>query len=427
MYRSRGLLPALLAGVLLVPAAAQSQQKPKDDKYTREANKQLGVAMLRQDEAERQAAYQAALVALEEGMVKEADNPQIWFLAGQAYAGLLDFAGADSAFDKAVAMFPDYAADVEVERETGWMNGFNAAVKAMDTQDFATALRIFEGAHALYPQRPEHLLNMGSIYANQGDVDKAIWAFEEAVKAVNGERFAQLEPEGQAQWKSYEELAKLNISQMQGQQGVEAFSANEYDRAAELFTAAATINPYSRDFLFNIVQAHFAKAQALEEARDTTAAPGAAPEDAPLIQIYTQIQPEIAKVLEYDPNNENLYLIMTRAKRRHGELSGDLEAGQQGALQTLETLAAMPATVSDLMVAPDEGTAVVSGSLKTQAAEPGSSIRVEVTLLASDGSVLGTQSTSVTAAAKEESAEFQMTITGVTQQVAGWKYRVTAG
>jgi tetratricopeptide (TPR) repeat protein len=188
MNRSHGLLFALLFGALVVPADVMGQN-PKDDRYTREASKHLGVAMLRQDEAERNAAYQAALMELQEGMVREASNPKIWFLAGQAYAGLLDFAGADSSFDKAVEMYPEYEAEVEAEREVAWVAGFQQGVALMDQQQNQEALRVFEAAHDLYPHRPEALLNMGSLYASAGDTDRAIQAFEDAIKAVNGPAF----------------------------------------------------------------------------------------------------------------------------------------------------------------------------------------------------------------------------------------------
>ena len=418
------VLPLALLGVLLVSSQGAAQQEPKDDKYTREATKQLGVAMLREEGPERQQAYQEALAALQEGMTREADNPKIWFLAGQAYAGLLDFPGADSAFDKAVEMYPDYAPEVEAERETGWMNGFNAAVTAMDAENYPEALKLFEGSHELYSKRPEGLLNMGSIYANQGDMERAVWAFEEAIKAVNSDRFAQLEPEAQEQWKGFEEMAKLNISQMQGQQGVEAFQAEEYDRAAELFTQAAAANPHSRDFLYNIVQAHFAKAQDMEAQRDSAAEPGAAPQDQELAQLYQTIQTEVAKVKEFDPNNESLILILANARRRAGELGGNASEGQQAALAALEELQAMPVTVSDLMVEPGEGNAKVSGTVKTNAAEAGATVQVEVTLLGADGSVLGTQQAAVTTPEKEQTTTFEVTLAEVTKQVAGWKYRV---
>lgn len=425
MNRSRGLLFALLTSALLVPADAFAQE-PKDDKYTREASKQLGVAMLRQDEAERTEAYQGALAVLQEGMVEEADNPKIWFLAGQAYAGLLDFVGADSAFDKAVALYPEYEAEVEAEREVGWMNGFNAAVSAMDTQNFDEALRLFEGAHELYPNRPEHLLNMGSIYANQGNTERAIWAFEQAIAAINGPRFEDLDEAGQAQWKQFEEMAQLNVSQMRGQAGVDAFQAESYDEAVQLFVQAAETNPYSRDFLFNIVQAKYAKAQALEEQRDSMAAPGEAPQDAELVALYRELQQDIEKVKEYDPNNENLMLIDVQAKRRAGELSGAPEEGQQGALATLQALQAMPVTMSTLMIQPGEGSATISGAVRNNGLEAGQTVQIEVTLIASDGSEIATEQASVTVAAQDEETQFDLTVPQLTRQVAGWKYRIVS-
>jgi tetratricopeptide (TPR) repeat protein len=297
---------------------------------------------------------------------------------------------------------------------------------AMDASDYDEALRLFEGAHEMYPSRPEHLLNMGSIYANQGNPERAVWAYEEAIKAVHSDRFADLDAEGQAQWQSFEEMAQINLSQMRGQAGVDAFQADEYDRAIELFNQAAESNPYSRDFRFNVVQARFAKAQGLEEARDTTAEPGQAPQDAELLRLYEQLPGDVAKARELDPNNENLMLILARARRRHGELSGSIEASQQETLKVLEELQAMPATISQVLVAPGEGTATVTGMAKNNGVEPGTSVNVEVTLYASDGTEIAKSTAPIQLGDADAEQEFSVTVPGVDRQVAGWRYVVSS-
>jgi len=85
MNRLRWLLPALVFGALL-PVNA-SAQKYKDSKYTKDADKFIGLAMMRPDRDSRLEMYRQALAALEEGFVKEPDNAKIWFVAGQAHAG----------------------------------------------------------------------------------------------------------------------------------------------------------------------------------------------------------------------------------------------------------------------------------------------------------------------------------------------------
>jgi tetratricopeptide (TPR) repeat protein len=430
MNRSRGLLLAVFLGVFALPAGLDAQPKPKDDKYTKEANKHIGLAMVKQNPDEQKAAYRAALAALEEGFVKEPNNPKNWMLAGQAHVGLLDFKAADDAFKKALEMYPQYAEDIETERENGWVNGFTAGVKLMDEQKYTEAIAILEGAHLLYAKRPEGLLNMGSIYAHLQQLDKAQWAFEEAIKAINGPKFQTLDPDGQASWKRYEELSKLNISQMHGQRGVAAFETKDFAAAANWFTKASEANPHSRDYLYNIVQAQFAMAQDLEEKRDSTLAPGKAPQDAELIKIYPGLEPQIRKVLTLDPNSSPLYLIMARSQRRLGELTGQADAGQKKALETLTFYDAMPVYVNELIVTSGDSTATVKGTLTNHKGEPGKQVKIKVTLVGSDGTEIGSQEGTATLgplSTPEKAAEpatFEITIPNVKRSVAGWKYEI---
>ncbi|MGH6943128.1 MAG: tetratricopeptide repeat protein [Geminicoccaceae bacterium] len=421
MNRCRGLAIALVAALLL-PASAFAQ-KNEDNDYTEDAGKLIGVAMLQQDTAQRNQYYRDALVALQEGMQEEPDNARIWFIAGQAHAGLHHFEEADAAFDKVVELFPDLAADVDAEREAGWLEGFQAGVALMDADQNEQAIAVLQASHELYPHRPEGLLNIGSIYANQGQTDQAIEAFEQAIVAARGPHLEKLDSTGQAQWAHFAEMAEMNIAQMTGAAGVENFQQGNYDEAAAAFTKAAEINPYSRDYLFNIVQAHYAKAQDLEEQRDSTAEPGSAPQDQELIQIYQALGPEIEKVREFDPNNETLLYILARSERRLGELSGNEEAGQQKALAALRQLEALPVEVQELIITPGEQQVAIEGKVKNRTLEPGSPVTIQITLLGSTGEPIGETTATATAGAKDEIATFQATA-DITAQLAGWKYQV---
>jgi tetratricopeptide (TPR) repeat protein len=422
MNRCRGLATALVVGALLVPASAFAQTN-KDTNATKEASKNIGLAMMRADTAERNQYYREALVALEEAFTREADNARVWLMAGQAYAGLRDYAKADEAFDKAVELHPEYEADVEGEREAAWLDGFQAGVELMDAQQFPQALAMLEASHALYPHRPEGLLNIGSIYANTGEIDKAVQAFEAAIAAARGPHREKLDTAGQAQWDKFAEMAELNIAQMTGAQGVEAFQAEDYAAAATAFEKAASMNPHARDYLFNIVQAHYAQATSLEEQRDSAAAAGSAAQDAELVRLYDQLRGEIPKVREYDPNNESLLAILARAERRHGELSGDTAAAQQNALRVLEQLQAMPVEVQDLVVQPGETEATVQGKVLNRTLAAGTPVTVNITLLGKDGQSIGEAKAQVNAGEQQAAVDFQVTAP-VTEQVAGWKYTV---
>ena len=423
MTRLRWLIPALALGALL-PVEGYAQ-KFKDSKYTKDADKFIALAMTRSEKADRQNFYRQALGALQEGFTKEPQNAKIWFTAGQIYIGLSNYLAADSALDKAEQMHPPVAPDAEAEREAGWMQAFNEGVELMDAQQHDEALALLLAAEVLYAKRPEGLLNIGSIYANKGDNQKAEEAFQQAAAAAQGELFAKLDTAQQAQWKSFVEMSTLNIAQIRGARGVDHFNAEQLDEAAAAFKSAFDVNPYSRDYLFNFVQARYAKASKLEEQLATT--PAALEQIKPqLIELYTGIQRDIPKVREFDPTNENIQLIHARAVKRSGELAGDTLSGRQAALKILEENDAIPVEITDLAISTDQNTATINGKIRNKKLNPGTPVTLKLTLLGYKGDTIGQMTVTVNAGASGEAAELvSFSQTGnVTGQVAGWKYEV---
>lgn len=419
----RGLWLALITA-LLIPAALSAQQKPKDSKYTRDAAKFIGLAMMRQDDAEREKMYQDALNALNEGFERDADNPKFWLVAGQTYAGLGQLDKANEAFEKAIELYPEYEAEVEGEREAAWMEGFSRGIDLMDEQKDREAVAVFEAANQMYPHRPEGYLNIGALYANMGEIEKAIASFEKAITAVGGPIFEKLDAEGQQQWAGYREMASVNIAQMRGSQGVEAFQRDDYKQAEVLFRQAAEVNPHSRDYLYNIVQSRYAQTTELEKKieEDPAAAAQVGPE---LTGLYTGLKGDIKKVQAYDPNNEDLYMILARAEKRLGELAGDTVAAQQGALAVLQQLNDMPVEIGQLSIQPSDGTAQISGELKNRNLSAGTPVTIKLTLLDRKGEAIGEQQVVVNAPEKEQSATFNVTAEAK-GQIAGWKYQVVS-
>jgi tetratricopeptide (TPR) repeat protein len=297
----------------------------------------------------------------------------------------------------------------------------------MDQQQYDQALTILLAAENLYAKRPEALLNIGSIYANKGDPDKAEEAFAKAAAAAQGELVAKLDTATQQQWKKYVEMSTLNIAQIRGQKGVELFQAEDFDGAAQAFARAAEVNPYSRDYLYNYIQARYAKSTKLEEEleADKTKLDAHKPV---LLEIYSKLLTDIPKVRTYDPTNETLLLIQGRAVRRQGELQGDTLAARQAALKLYEQADAIPVEVLDLQITTEESTATVAGKLRNKKANPGTPVTIKVTLLGYKGDAIGQMTVTVNAGPSGEGAEpVTFTQTGeVKGTVAGWKYEVSS-
>lgn len=425
MNRFRGLCLVLALGAVL-PSSLAAQGQWKDSKYTKDAEKNLALAMTRSEKADRQNFYRMALTSLEEGFTREPENGKLWYTAGQVYVGLSNYLAADSAFDKAEQLHSESVTEIEAEREAGWMQAFQEGVDLMDAQQYDQALALLESAEILYGKRPEGLLNIGSIYANKGNNEKAEEAFQKAIAAAQGELFAKLDTAQQAQWNNFVEMSTLNIAQMRGARGVEHFEADRLDEAAASFKSAFEVNPYSRDYLFNYVQAKYAKATKLDE--QAKADPAQAEQlKTQLMELYSEIQQEIPKVREFDPTNENIQLIHAQAVKRHGELAGDTTKAREAALKILTDNDDLPVEITELSISTDESTATVSGKVRNKKLTAGAPVTIKLTLIGYKGDTIGEMTATVNAGASGEDAEpvtFQQT-GEVKGQVAGWKYVVT--
>lgn len=436
-----GRIIAFLA-LLAIPTVALAQKEPPDTKELKEASKYLGLAMMQSAPDKKAPYYKQAMDQLRIAMTSAPNNGKVWLYAGQVYAGMGDFAGADSAFSKAEQLHPPYAEDIAGEREAAWVEAFNQGISLMDQRDNAGAIEKMEMAEKLYPHRPESKMNLGALYAALSENDKAISKFEEAIASINGPLREKLGAEDQATWARFETIAKNNIAQLHGARGVEAFNVDDYDAAYDAFTKAAAINQYSRDYVYNQAQALYAKASDIEEKRNVlldeesalkrdkkeaeakAKADAAAALEKDLIPLYARIIETSEKTRAVDPNNESLYHLIARSQKLTSDFMKDAAGKTQWQNKALETLTlrdGLEFEVAEVVIAPEEGQTTVSGSIKNLKVAANAPIKLKFTLIGVNGSPVGEGEITVNAPAAEAAAPFQGTI-ATSGDVAGWKY-----
>jgi tetratricopeptide (TPR) repeat protein len=270
-------------------------------------------------------------------------------------------------------------------------------------------------------------MNLGALYANQNQLDKAEKAFRDAITATKGPLFEKLDAEGQAAWLRFRDMANLNVAQMAGARGVEHFETKEFDKAATEFLAATQINPHARDYWFNVAQAYWAQSTGIETKLDSMPAAEQATAKQELIRLYEQVVKYAQKTRELDPNSEMLFLIEAQSERRMGEAQSvpeRLKQGQDKALALLEAAEALPVVVSDVIVQASDGTATIAGKLRGKKLAAGAPVTLHFTLVGIDGKVLAEHDVAVTVGAADTDAEFQAEVASVPGEVAGWKYVV---
>jgi pentatricopeptide repeat protein len=469
----------LLVTALLVPALAQAQKKPSNNMHTRSADVYLGQAQQAQVNADKKELLQKALAAALEGAESDPGNPKPWFQAGIAYVRLGDLAGADSAFDKAEQMYPEYAEEIDPERLNAWITSYNAGVQALQGGDAAKAISSFETANAIYAKRPEAMVLLGSLYMQEGDAAKAEKTFVNALSVLRSPARQGLKPEEAAAWAEDELTVALRLSTLYADQdrndeaikvyrdlltsqpdnpmaranlavvlaragktdeavamyremlkkqdvpeatlfnvGVGLFRAEQYADAAAAFRRAAELNPYSQETLYNLAQTLLAHSGALEKQQPAPTAE--------LKKLYEEMRTVSQKLHDIDPANRNVIMMVAQSQRSLSELAGQTPEGEQlrkGVLATLEKADALAFEVSDISVAPGETEVQITGKVTNLKGTAGTPVRLKFIILNRQGAELTTEEISVSLPATEESERFNARVK-VPEGAAAWKYTV---
>src|SRR5512143_2825322 len=94
-------------------------------------------------------------------------NPAAWYYLGRYYVIQNDAYGADSAFDRAEALFPACKDDIWLFRRNAlWVPAFNAGVAALNAQQYDSAVAAFRRAAVVYDEEPQGLTTLATAFFN---------------------------------------------------------------------------------------------------------------------------------------------------------------------------------------------------------------------------------------------------------------------
>jgi tetratricopeptide (TPR) repeat protein len=184
----------VLAVAMLTPAVAQAQSRPSNTMHTNSAALYLDRAKKTRVEGEKQENLQKALEMALQGIQAKSNNPRAYLLAGQAYVQLGDAVRADSMFDKAEELWPEYKEETAVEREAMWVKSYNNGVLAMRDQKVDEAIAYFAAANEVFAGRPLAAVSLAQLYQQKGDAAKAIEAYRDALSIVQAAPRDKLSP-----------------------------------------------------------------------------------------------------------------------------------------------------------------------------------------------------------------------------------------
>jgi tetratricopeptide (TPR) repeat protein len=177
--------------------------EPRDNDHTGQAT----LALL-------QGNFEEALESARAGIEEDPENPQSYFQAGEALLGMGELEQAAEMLDRAEEIYPRYILETMGLREQAWIDEYNLAFEAIEAEDDAAAVRQFERAHSIYQNRPEAMLNLASIYAQEGQDDRAIDYFSQAIEVIEGPWTERVDDDTRENWMESLEVAQFNKAQL---------------------------------------------------------------------------------------------------------------------------------------------------------------------------------------------------------------------
>ena len=394
--------------------------------------------------------------ALEAG---EETNPGVWYFLGRAYALEGDLAGADSAFTKAEALYPDCAEDMDNQRRSIWVPLYNDGVEALDVNDLAAAREAFTKADLISNKEPFVPYYLASVLLSQDDIAGALELFKKTVRMGQTEGdyeesyVTSLFNAGRLhhmlqQWDSaavwyaqYREVMPndrealagiLQVLEAGGRDeealaftdtileyaeamtaldifsaGVSLFQANRYEGAIRAFVAGLEKNRHYRDGVYNLAQSYFAIAK-----RDSTETPS---EDKQKVQAEAakEMLDVTKRLLDIDPANENSLRLHAAAYQLNGDTAATLDM--------LERIDALTFDVNIELFQPGDTGYQVRGTISNLKEEETSVPDIVFEFVNLDGRVVTTETVSGRILTSKASDRFQFNPVG--EGIAAWRYK----
>ena len=432
-------------------SSADEGNRPRETSFTQTA--QLFLVQAQQTETPEPARFQQVLDAANQAIDEDSLNPLAYRLAAEANLGLGNYELADEQLNHAVELYPEYGAELGIVRENAWVMAYNQAIPPLQDGDLETAKMHFEQANAIYKGRPEAMLQLASLNERTGDSEGALAAYQEVVDLTTGPRYAQQDSATQVDWQEQEEIAAFNLAQgyarleryddalaayeaylernpgnitavsnMAGTLaqmgmadsanavysnlmdrpgmgarelfvvGIGLYNAENYSRAAQAFKASLDMNNMSRDAAFNYAQSLF------------------------LAEEFDDLEAAGRHLIELDPNNPNGYLLAGQGLLNMDQTEEALEISNISEELAFEV-------VQPTLQPVQGGGANLSGAIKNNTLDEGTTITLRFHFTTDEGIEAGTQEVTVQAPAADAEVAWQTQMSG-SENVIGFWYEV---
>ncbi|TVP42221.1 MAG: tetratricopeptide repeat protein [Gemmatimonadales bacterium] len=426
--------------------------EPRDNDHTNQAAISLIQASAASSEEQARTRYQDALGHAEAGIAEDPENPQSYLQAGEALMGLDRIEEAAARFDRAEELHPPYILETIGLREAAWIEAYNQGVAYIEADNQDAAVQSFELANSIYQFRPEALLNLGSIYAQQGRYEESAEAFGQVVEIIDGPWYDRVDDEEMREsWRALREPAMVNRAQL-------LLRADRFDEAADAYAMLVEEDPDNLEHLTAYASALVAGGRGADAqdlfadllARDNLNASDYFTIGVGLYQVeqfegaeqafrrtfevvpnhrdavfnfaqtlyineeWTELEQVTAKLLEIDELNALAYRFRANALLQLGR--------EDEAMDVYTTGEDLPIVMDEITIRPGGSDVVLAGQLSNHTAPAGTEVRLRFTFYDVRGAEIGTRETTVRFEGEGEARAFEVEIPD--GDLFGYGYRV---
>lgn len=420
-----------------LPSSLAAQECAQDgNQHTRGADVELSYAARRDDPQPKERRYARALEKLEPALSADEPPPRAYLLAGQAYLGLRDYAGADSMLAKLSTAEPTCVDFIEETRFNAWVPLYNAGINHLRAGSEEEALQSFLTANLIHTDA-RSLTNAANIYQQRGDTERAMTLYTEAIAAGGDEDMVRaasinlaelLRGQGRSEealaiYSDYAEqnpddvlgllnyaialmdtgdqesatamfeslMARDDLSFRQWSQvGIGLYRARNFAQAATAFERAHEMKPLNKESLENLANTYYQAER------------------------YDALLPLADTLVNRYPYETVNYNLLANANRELGDPDAALAVLQSRDELSFEFLRAQLTSVADNAYS-------IDGQVMNKNASPGTEVAVPISLLGEEGQVLLTEELLLTLPAEGEAAAFQLQVE-IEEPVAGFRY-----
>lgn len=441
-------------------------ERPRENDFTDAAEEQLEQAREAETPEAGAPFFRAAVEAAQAAINADSTNPLGYRLAGEAYLGLDDYEMAGDMLDRAEELRPVYVLETERIRETAWLDRYQAAAPLVNSGDYEGAIEIYEQANAIYQGRPEVMITLGQVYQALGEHDKAIENLQAAQDLIESDRTAQMDEATAAGWREqgamlptyiaqslvaagrYEEATTALRGLLEEDPGNVAYLqslANAFvrmeqpDSATAVYNEVLALDGLTSDQLYRVGVGFYQIEDYVGAADAFKAAATASVNDRDALELWARSllieypagegEPEIpaealadldeaaTRWLELDPYSQNAHIILAQTVNREGD--------EGRASELVEAIEGLQVTMDNLQLQRGQGGGgAVVGTMTNKSLDAGTPITVEVTFYDAAGTVLATETTTVSAPAADASAQFRVGFPG-DAYIGGYGYTLS--